>query len=93
MLAQARTDDAGPATAGPASSKLFGPHIGEVPPFIPLSASVGDPLPEGPVAVSVHHGPLRELDRAYAALGGFAAEQGMVSRTHGDPGKLPGEPA
>ena len=70
MLAQARTDDAGPAVAGPASSKLFGPHIGEVPPFIPLSASAGDPRPEGPVAMSVHHGPLRELDRAHAALGG-----------------------
>ena len=26
MLAQARTDDAGSATVGPASSKLFGPH-------------------------------------------------------------------
>lgn len=41
----------------------------------------GDPLPEGPLAAAVHHGPLRELDRTYAALGGFVAEQGLGSRT------------
>jgi hypothetical protein len=51
-------------------------HVGEVTAFIPLSAPagyVGDPLPEGPVPVAVHHGPLRELDRTYAAPGGFVA--------------------
>lgn len=66
------------------SAELFESHIGEVTAFIPLSASAGyagDPLPEGPVAVAVHHGPLRELDRTYAALGGFVAEQGLGSRT------------
>jgi len=66
------------------SAELFESHIGEVTAFIPLSASAGhagDPLPEGPLAVAVHHGPLRELDRTYAALGSFVAEQGLGSRT------------
>jgi DNA-binding transcriptional MerR regulator len=66
------------------SAELFESHIGDVTAFIPLSASaghVGDPLPEGPLAVAVHHGPLRELDRTYAALGSFVAEQGIGSRT------------
>ena len=41
----------------------------------------GDTLPEGPLAVAVHHGPLRELDRTYAVLGSYVAEQGLASRT------------
>jgi DNA-binding transcriptional MerR regulator len=66
------------------SAELFESHIGEVTAFIPLSASAGlagDPLPEGPIAVALHHGPLRELDRTYAALGSFVAEQGLGSLT------------
>ena len=66
------------------AAELFESHIGEVTAFVPLSASAGhagDLLPEGPMAVAVHHGPLRELDRTYAALGGFVAEQGLGSRT------------
>jgi len=66
------------------SAELFESHVGEVTAFIPLSASAGHaggPLPEGPVAVAVHHGALRELDRTYAALGSFVAEQGLGSRT------------
>ncbi|MET7483285.1 MerR family transcriptional regulator [Streptomyces sp. NPDC005538] len=66
------------------SAEIFESHVGEVTAFIPLSAAAGqagDPLPEGPMAVTVHNGPLRELDRTYAALGGFVAEQGMGSRT------------
>lgn len=66
------------------SAELFESHIGEVTAFIPLSASAGhagDTLPAGPMAVAVHHGPLRELDRTYAALGGFVAEQSLGSRT------------
>jgi DNA-binding transcriptional MerR regulator len=66
------------------SAELFESHIGEVTAFIPLSASAGhagDPLPQGPLAVAVHHGPLAELDRTYAALGGFVAERGLASRT------------
>ncbi|WP_194894217.1 MerR family transcriptional regulator [Catenulispora pinisilvae] len=41
----------------------------------------GETLPEGPMAVAVHNGPLRELDRTYAALGSFVAEQSLGSRT------------
>ena len=66
------------------TAELFESHIGEVTAFVPLSASAGpagDLLPEGPMAVAVHHGPLRELDRTYAALGGFVAEQGLASHT------------
>ena len=67
------------------SAEFFESHIGEVTAFIPLSAAAGragDPLPdEGPVAVAVHRGPLRELDRTYAALGSFVAEHGLGSRT------------
>ena len=66
------------------AAELFESHIGEVTAFIPLSASAGhagDPLPEGPLAVAVHRGPLRELDRTYAALGSFVAERGLGSRT------------
>lgn len=66
------------------SAELFESHIGEVTAFVPLKASAGragDRLPEGPMAVAVHHGPLRELDRTYAALGSFVAEQGLASRT------------
>ena len=66
------------------SAELFESHIGEVTAFIPLSESTGhgaDMLPEGPLAVAVHHGALRELDRTYAALGSYVAEQGLASRT------------
>lgn len=68
------------------SAELFESHIGEVIAFIPLKASAGhagDRLPEGegPMAVALHHGPLREVDRTYAALGSFVAEQGLLSRT------------
>jgi DNA-binding transcriptional MerR regulator/effector-binding domain-containing protein len=66
------------------SAEMFESHIGEVTAFIPLTASAGDlgqALPEGPVAVAMHRGPLSELDRTYAALGGFVAEQGLGSPT------------
>lgn len=65
------------------SAEFFESHIGEVTAFIPLSTSAGHAgglLPEGPVAVAVHHGPLSELDRTYTALGTFVAEQGLGSR-------------
>jgi DNA-binding transcriptional MerR regulator len=73
------------------SAELFESHIGQVTAFIPLSASAaaasasadfsGETLPQGRMAVAVHHGPLRELDRTYAALGSFVAEQGLASST------------
>jgi effector-binding domain-containing protein len=66
------------------SAEMFESHIGEVAAFIPLNASAGRVveglLPEGRVAVAVHRGPLSELDRTYAALGSFVAEQGLGSR-------------
>ena len=64
------------------SAEFFESHIGEVTAFIPLSASagrVGDPLPEGPVAVAVHRGSFGEIDRTYTALGSYVAEQGLTS--------------
>ena len=72
------------------TAEMFESHIGEVTAFVPLSASAaagtsagfsGDTLPEGPMAVATHHGTLRELDRTYAALGGYVAEQGLASPT------------
>ena len=66
------------------SAELFESHVGDVTAFIPLSAAAGHAgglLPEGPMAVAVHHGALRELDRTYAALGSFVAERGLGSRT------------
>ena len=72
------------------TAEMFESHIGEVTAFIPLSASAaagtsagfgGDTLPEGPMAVATHHGTLRELDRTYAALGSYVAEQGLASPT------------
>jgi len=66
------------------TAEMFESHIGEVTAFIPLSASAGlsaDTLPEGPMAVATHRGTLRELDRTYAALGGYVAEQGLASPT------------
>jgi DNA-binding transcriptional MerR regulator len=67
------------------SAEFFESHVGEVTAFIPLSASagrVGGLLPdEGPVAVAVHRGSFSQLDRTYAALGSFVAEQGIGSRT------------
>lgn len=69
------------------SAELFETHIGEVTAFIPLSTSAasagvaGDALPQGRLAVAVHRGLLRELDRTYAALGGYVAEQGLASPT------------
>ena len=69
------------------SAELFESHIGEVTAFIPLSASAasagltGDRLPQGRLAVAVHHGTLLELDRTYAALGSYVAEQGLASPT------------
>jgi effector-binding domain-containing protein len=66
------------------TAEMFESHIGEVTAFIPLSASAGfgaDTLPEGPLAVATHHGTLRELDRTYAALGSYVAEQGLASPT------------
>lgn len=66
------------------TAEMFESHIGEVTAFIPLSASAGsgeDTLPEGPIAVATHRGTLRELDRTYAALGGYVAEQGLASPT------------
>ena len=66
------------------SAEFFESHVGEVTAFIPLNASAGHSgglLPdEGPVAVAVHKGPLRELDQTYAASGGFVAERGLGSR-------------
>jgi effector-binding domain-containing protein len=66
------------------SAELFESHVGEVTAFIPLSASAdhaGDTPLQGLPAVAVHHGPLRELDRTYAALGSFVAERGLACPT------------
>lgn len=72
------------------SAEMFESHIGEVTAFIPLSASAAagmsdrfglETLSEGPMAVATHHGTLRELDRTYAALGGYVAEQGLACAT------------
>jgi DNA-binding transcriptional MerR regulator len=69
------------------SAEFFESHVGEVTAFIPLSASAGEvadaegSLPAGPVAVAMHRGSFSELDRTYAALGSFVAEQGLGSRT------------
>jgi DNA-binding transcriptional MerR regulator len=67
------------------SAEFFESHVGEVTAFIPLSASagrVGGLLPDvGPVAVAVHRGSFSQLDRTYAALGSFVAEQGIGSPT------------
>jgi DNA-binding transcriptional MerR regulator len=66
------------------SAEFFESHVGEVTAFIPLNTSAGDVgglVPdEGPVAVAVHRGALRELDQTYAALGSFVAERGLGSR-------------
>ena len=65
------------------SADFFESHIGEVTAFIPLTATadrVGELLPGGRMAVAVHRGSITELDRTYAALGSFVAEQGLSTQ-------------
>jgi DNA-binding transcriptional MerR regulator len=63
-------------------SEFFEDEIGEVVAFIPV---IGQPdvsdrasvveIPAAELAVTVHHGPFGDLDRAYGALGTYVAER------------------
>ena len=82
-------DTAGLAPDGPDGAlypdELFETGQGEVTAFVPVAADGPDvvALPAGTVAVLVHHGPLADLDQAYAALGTVVAERGI-----GGPGPI-----
>lgn len=79
--------DAAPdVRAGPDSAlysdAFFEEHRGEVVAYVPVAGdlAVGGrveliDLPAAQVAVSVHRGPFRDLDRVYGALGTFVAER------------------
>lgn len=68
------------------SSEFFEAHRGEVVAFVPVmgDVDVGDrveliDIPAADLAVTVHKGPFRDLDRAYGALGTFVAERVLAA--------------
>lgn len=87
---RADLQSAGIAPAGPSGalypSELFEQEIGEMTAFIPIARPhppAADRLrtmqiPAVEAAVTVHNGPMADLDQAYAALGTQVAERGAI---------------
>jgi len=78
--------DAGADPAGPRGAlypaELFEQEVGQLVAFMPVAAEVTatgraamTDVPAAELAVAVHHGSFRDLDRTYSALGTYVAER------------------